>query len=81
MAKVILSAEMSRQAESASEVEVTSRRFPDLVGELLSRFPGLSEELVRKQSLAIDGMIVHEPLLETFEDDSELVFVARIAGG
>ncbi len=81
MARVILSAEMSRQAEGASEVEVTARRFPDLVRELRSRFPGLSEELVRKQSLAIDGMIVHEPLLEAFDENSELVFIARIAGG
>lgn len=81
MAKVILSAEMCRQAKGASEIEVAARRYPDLVRELLGRFPGLSEELVRKQSLAIDGMIVHEPMLETFNADSELVFVARIAGG
>lgn len=81
MARVVLSAEMSRQAEGASQVEVAARRYPDLVHELLGRFPGLSEELIRKQSLAIDGMIVHEPLLETFNANSELVFVARIAGG
>ncbi len=72
---------MSQQAQGVAETVVAARRYPDLVLELCRRFPRLSEEVVRKQALAIDGMIIHEPLVETFEADSELVFVARIAGG
>jgi hypothetical protein len=31
--------------------------------------------------VAIDGVLVHTPLLETFEPDSELVFIPKITGG
>ena len=36
---------------------------------------------LEKMAVAIDGMIIHEPLLQRFGEDSELVFVPRIAGG
>ncbi len=81
MVKVVLSPEMRQQTAGVAEVEVAARRYPELVLELRRCFPDLSEELIRKQALAIDGMILHNPMLETFDGDSELVFVARIAGG
>ncbi|MFT5335617.1 MAG: hypothetical protein ACI9GB_003536, partial [Halioglobus sp.] len=31
--------------------------------------------------IAIDGVMIHSPLLETFGPNSELVFIPKIAGG
>ena len=81
MPTVTFPPDMQRFTDGASEVQVSALRFPDLVEELCSRFPALTEETIRKQAMAIDGMIIHEPLLESFQADSELVFFARIAGG
>jgi hypothetical protein len=81
MASVLLTPEMQRYADGATRVDVAAGTYRELVSELCRRFPGLPEELVRRQALAIDGMIVQEPLLETFRAESDLVFFARIAGG
>ena len=81
MAKVTFPADLQRHTDGVVEVEVSARNFRDLVAELCRRFPALTEETIGKQAIAIDGMIIHNPLLESFNNDSELVFFARIAGG
>jgi iron-sulfur cluster repair protein YtfE (RIC family) len=81
MARVIMHSDMSRCCGGDRELDVAATSYRELVAELCERYDGLSEELVRKHAIAIDGMIVHEPLLERFGADSELVFVAKIAGG
>ncbi len=72
---------MQRLVDGAREAEVEASTFPALVTELCSRYPRLDERTVRKQSLAIDGMLIHTPMLERFREDAHLVFVTRIAGG
>jgi len=72
---------MRHCTDGAAAIEVQAENYRDLVGELRRRFPALTPEMIRKQALAIDGMIVTEPLLETCAPDSELVFFAKIAGG
>ena len=81
MARVILSADMQRYTDGIREITVAAGKYRDLVTELLQRFRGMNEAIVAKHALAIDGIIIQTPLLETFGEDSELVFVARIAGG
>lgn len=82
MARVVFfSSDIQRYTDGAKEADVSARNYRDLVAELCRRFPGLSEELVRKYALAIDGAIIQTPLLETIKEDSELVFIPRIAGG
>lgn len=81
MARVTLSSDLRQFTGSVTEVEVAAGSYRELVAELCSRFPDLPEATVRKQSLAIDGMLVHAPMLETFGADSQLVFLTRIAGG
>lgn len=81
MPRVVFSSDLQHFTGADRETDVAAGSFPELVGELLERYPALTEEAIRKQSLAIDGMIVHTPMLEKFREDSELVFVARIAGG
>ena len=62
-----------------TQIEATSYRLA--LRELSLEFPGLTETVYEKFSVAIDGTIIHTPLLETFRADSELVFIPRIAGG
>jgi len=81
VAKVVLSSDLQRYTGQVREVDVAAGNYRELVAELCERFPDLPEDTVRKQSLAIDGMIIHTPMLETFARDSDLVFLARIAGG
>lgn len=81
MAKVIFSSDLQRFTNSTKEVEVSASRYQELVLELHQRFPALTAEIIGKHSIAIDGVIIHTPLLETFNSDSELVLTRRIAGG
>lgn len=81
MAKLVLPADLQTCTDGKAEVEVCAVNYRDMVAELCERFPALTEEAIRKQAIAIDGMIIHRPLLESFREDSELVLVARIAGG
>ncbi len=81
MARVVLHSDMTRHTDGAREVDVAATSYRELVAELCERYDGLTEEFVRKYAIAIDGMIVHEPLLEQFGANSELVFVSKIAGG
>jgi hypothetical protein len=78
---VTFPSELQRYTGGVEAVEVDALNYRDLVAELASRFPELTPDTIRKQAIAIDGMIIHEPLLETFGPDSDLVLVRRIAGG
>jgi hypothetical protein len=81
MARVIFSSALQRFTNGTKEIEVFARRYQDLVPELHQHFPALTADIIGKHSLAIDGLIIHTPLLETFNPDSELVLIPRIAGG
>lgn len=81
MARVVIPSDLQRQTEGLAQVEVSARSYRELVPELCRRFPDLDRAALEKMAVAIDGMIIHEPLLQRFGDDSELVFVPRIAGG
>ncbi len=81
MAKVILSPDLRPLAGGAVEVTVSAVNYRDLVAELSKRFPDMHEAIIRKQALAINGVLYTTPLLERFASDGELVFVARFAGG
>jgi len=81
MPRIVLPSNLARYTGGARDVEVAAMSYRDLVAELGQRFPQLSEEHIRKHAIAIDGMMVQEPMLETFRADSEVVLVAKIAGG
>ncbi len=72
---------MQRYTDGRSEVVLAASSYRELIAELCSYFPSLTEELICKHALAIDGIIIHTPLLESFHKDAELVFFAKIAGG
>ena len=81
MARVTFSTDLQRYTGGVKHAEVTARNVRELVIELGQRFPALSDDVVGRDALAIDGAIVAKPFLESFNPGSELVFVARIAAG
>jgi hypothetical protein len=81
VAKVIFTSDLQRFTGGVREAEVAAGSYQQLVAELQQRFPGLTDVVIGKYGLAIDGAIIQTPLLERFGHDSELVFVTRIAGG
>ena len=81
MARVRFATDLQPHTGGAKHAEVTARTVRELYAELCRQFPGLTAEVLAKYSLAIDGALVAIPLLETFGENSELVFVARLAAG
>ena len=81
MARLLIPSDLQRFTGGAGSVEVSARSYRELLDELYRRFPEWDGETLEKMAIAIDGVIIHEPLLQRFADDSELVFVPRIAGG
>ena len=77
----MFSAEMRRYTGEVQETEVSATDYRAAVKELRGLFPALPAAVFDKTSVAIDGVMVQSPLLESFDSDSELVFIARIAGG
>lgn len=81
MARVTFATDLQQYTDGVKYQEVASRNYRALVAELCQQFPRLTSDILNKYALAIDGVVVSVPLLETFGENSELVFVARIAGG
>ena len=81
MATVVFSSDLQRHTGGVTRAEVTARDVRALYAKLCRMFPALSAEMLEKYSLAMDGALVAKPLLETFGEHSELVFVARIGAG
>ena len=81
MALVILAPGMRAHTGGLGETEVAATSYRGAVRELQARFPDLTDDVFERCSVAIDGDQVHTPLLETFTEHSELVFIPKIAGG
>jgi molybdopterin converting factor small subunit len=52
-----------------------------MVTELVARYPALSRQLLEEMAVAIDGVIIVDPLLEELLEDSEVHFLHFVAGG
>ncbi len=81
MARVVFSGALRRLADGASELEVDASNVRELVHKIAQRFPGISLELLSGMSIAIDGDIIQDPLLEPIEPDSEIHFLPAVQGG
>jgi molybdopterin converting factor small subunit len=80
MATVIFSSELQRiTGEEKTTVSVDTYR--DLVDEITKRYAGLARDDIMDMAVAIDGEIIHDPLLEPVGPDSEVHFLYRISGG
>ena len=80
MATVIFSSELQRYT-GEEKTSVSSSNYRDLLLELLNKYHRLPEDEIQKMAVAIDGVIIHDPFLETVKPDSEIHFLFRISGG
>ena len=80
MAIVYFSGELELLA-GADRTLSEANTFRDIVRDLVQRFENLDEKLLLDMAIAIDGEIIHTPLLEIVGAESELHFLHRIAGG
>jgi molybdopterin converting factor small subunit len=81
MTTVVFASEMRQHTGGLAQTDIGATNYRQALRELSCKFPGLTNDEYLKFSIAIDGTIVHTPLLETFEEKSELVFIPKIAGG
>ncbi|MDK1023349.1 MAG: MoaD/ThiS family protein [Gammaproteobacteria bacterium] len=80
MATVIFSSELQKfTREEQTDVDVLNYR--DLVSALEDKYQDLGSDTLMKMAVAIDGEIIHDPLLERLAPDSEVHFLYRISGG
>ena len=80
MAKVIFSSEL-QLLTGEDHAMVSATNYRDLVAELLLRYKKLSEGEIMKMAVAIDGVVIPDPLLESVSSSSEVHFLYRISGG
>ena len=82
MARVVLSREMSRRyAGGEIELAVEAADIRQLLRAIETRYPGLGTALGSGHSVAIDGEIHADPLLEPLGPDCEVHFLPPIEGG
>jgi molybdopterin converting factor small subunit len=80
MALVIFSSELQKFTRE-EQANVDALNYRDLVSALADRYPDLRSDALSKMAVAIDGEIIHDPLLEQLAPDSEIHFLYRISGG
>ncbi len=80
MAMVFFSGELQRFTGEEC-CSVVAPNYRELLAELYEKHPGLKDSEIAQMAIAIDGEIVHEPLLEEIPDGAELHFFHFIAGG
>lgn len=77
---VIFSSELQKFT-GEPQTEVSATNYRGLVAEIVARYEDLEEDMILNMAVAIDGEIVHAPMLETISPGSEVHFLYRISGG
>lgn len=80
MATVVFSSELQQLTGEAS-AQVDASDYRGLVAQLVGRYAKLDQQALMAMAVAIDGEIVHDPLLEPVSADSEVHFLYKISGG
>ncbi|MEH6558014.1 MAG: hypothetical protein V7459_00900 [Oceanicoccus sp.] len=80
MARVIFPDEIEKLI-GENNLMVDARVFRDVVTELIGRYPELKESSLDKMAVAIDDVIVVDPLLEPINSDSDIYFFHFVTGG
>ncbi|MEE2675090.1 MAG: MoaD/ThiS family protein [Myxococcota bacterium] len=81
MARVILTGNLRSLAGDVSEIEIDAASVRELLRALEPRLPGIGKRVEDGLSIAIDGDIIQDPLLEPIGPDSEIVFLPPVGGG
>ena len=79
-AHVIFSSELQKFT-GVREAIVQAEDYRSLVTEITDRYEGLSAADIQDMSVAINGEIIVDPMLEKIDHGSEVHFLYRIEGG
>jgi len=80
MAKVMFSSELQQfTGEASTTVDVVDYRA--LISALCNQYVDLERGVLTEMAVAIDGVIIVDPLLESIGEDSEVHFLHFVAGG
>jgi len=77
---VIFSSELQR-VTGVRETNVKAEDYRSLVSEITNRYKELMATDIMDMSVAINGEIITEPMLEKISPGSEVHFLYRIEGG
>ena len=78
---MILSGRLREQAGVSGPLEIDARNVRELLRKLEAQVPGISRKVDEGLSIAIDGDIVQDALLEPIDGDTEIHFLPPIQGG
>jgi molybdopterin converting factor small subunit len=81
VAKVLLTGNLRALAGDVAEIEIDAANVRELLRALEARLPGITQQVEAGLSMAIDGDILQDPLLEAIERDSEIHFLPALQGG
>jgi len=81
MVKIVFASSMLNLTDGVRGVEVNASTYRQAVKELNQLFPLLDATACRQYAVAIDDVLIQDPLLEQLNDNSEIVFLPKLAGG
>lgn len=81
MVTVTLWGSLRDAADGETEVTVEARNFKELLDALSVRYPGLTPQIERGVSLALDGRIYREAWFTEIGPESEVVLMPYMKGG
>lgn len=81
MAQVFFPDHLAHLTHGTRRLVASVASFRELLEWLEQRYPGISDALVGKVAVAIDGDIIHDPFLDPIGPNSEVHFLHRIEGG
>lgn len=79
MISVHFNSELQRTTGEAC-ITLHAENYRDMVNKLVDRY-GFEREFLMEMAVSINGLIIHDPLLEVIEENSDVHFLHRIAGG
>jgi len=79
--KVIFAAEMEKYTHGVQGTELEANDYRHACRLLAAQFPLLNDDVFARFGVAIDDVLIQEPLLETLTPNSELIFIPKIAAG
>jgi hypothetical protein len=81
MARVFFPDHLQQLTNGTREVAANAATYRELLAVLERKFPGITDALLGKVAVAIDGDIIHDPFLDPIKPNSEVHFLHRIEGG
>ena len=80
MARIFFSSELQKLT-GEEYADLSGTVYREIIEQLVARYDRLDRDKLLHMAVAIDGVIIHDPLLEVVQDTSEIHLLLRISGG